>query len=94
LHAALEPTVLPNFQSVGAAIAIGLVPLALGNWAWDVGFRRGDSQLLAVMAYGTPLCSALLLAALGIEALTWNLMIGAVVIAVAGFLSRADSQTT
>jgi drug/metabolite transporter (DMT)-like permease len=70
------------------------VPLALGNWAWDEGFRRGDSQLLAVMAYATPLCSALLLAALGIEALTWNLMIGAVVIAVAGFLSRADSQTT
>lgn len=60
----------------------------------DVGFRRGDSQLLAVMAYATPLCSALLLGALGIEVLTWNLLIGAVVIAVAGVLSRADPQAT
>jgi hypothetical protein len=40
------------------------------------------------MAYATPLCSALLLSFLGIESLTWNLLIGAVVIAVAGMLSR------
>lgn len=33
LHVALEPTVLPSIQSAGAAVAIGLVPLALGNWA-------------------------------------------------------------
>jgi drug/metabolite transporter (DMT)-like permease len=53
-------------------------------------FRRGDSQLLAVMAYATPLCSALLLSVLGLESLTWTLGLGAVVIVAAGLLSRSD----
>jgi drug/metabolite transporter (DMT)-like permease len=88
LHFALEPTVAP---SLGAAAAVGVVPLALGNFVWDEGFRRGDSQLLAVLAYATPLCSALLLGALGLASLTWGLLVGAVVIVTAGVLSRADS---
>jgi hypothetical protein len=44
------------------------------------------------MAYATPLCSALLLASLGAAALTWNLLTGAVVIVLAGLLSRAEPQ--
>jgi hypothetical protein len=63
----------------------GLYPLL-----WDEGFRRGDSQLLAVMAYATPLCSALLLAVFGLESLTWTLGLGALVIVAAGLLSRSD----
>ena len=74
-----------------ATALIGILPTGLGNFLWDQGFRRGDSKLLAVMAYATPLCSALLLSFLGIESLTWNLLIGAVVIAVAGILSRAKA---
>ena len=88
LHLWLEPTVVPNLGAFAASAAVGIVPLAFGNLVWDEGFRRGDSQLLAVMAYATPLCSALLLSFLGMESLTWNLLIGAVVIAVAGMLSR------
>jgi drug/metabolite transporter (DMT)-like permease len=41
--------------------------------------------------YGTPLCSALLLALLGLESLSWKLLIGAVVIVTAGLMSRTDS---
>jgi drug/metabolite transporter (DMT)-like permease len=91
LHAVFEPMVIPNASVLASAAMIGIVPLALGNLVWDEGFRRGDSQLLAVMAYATPLCSALLLAALGVSNLTWNLLIGAVVIVIAGLLSRTDS---
>jgi drug/metabolite transporter (DMT)-like permease len=90
LHFALEPTVAPSLGALGAAAAVGVVPLALGNFAWDEGFRRGDSQLLAVLAYATPLCSALLLGALGLASFTWGLLVGAVVIVIAGVLSRAD----
>jgi drug/metabolite transporter (DMT)-like permease len=90
LHFALEPTVAPSLGALGAAAAVGVVPLALGNYVWDEGFRRGDSQLLAVLAYATPLCSALLLGALGLASLTWSLLVGAVVIVTAGVLSRAD----
>jgi drug/metabolite transporter (DMT)-like permease len=91
LHFFVEPTIVPNLRSFAATAVAGIIPLALGNFAWDEGFRRGDGQLLAVMAYATPLCSALLLAALGAALLTWNLLAGAVVIVLAGLLSRADS---
>jgi drug/metabolite transporter (DMT)-like permease len=90
LHFALEPTVAPSVGTLGAAAAVGVMPLALGNYVWDEGFRRGDSQLLTVLAYATPLCSALLLGALGLALLTWGLLVGAVVIVTAGVLSRAD----
>jgi drug/metabolite transporter (DMT)-like permease len=91
VHVVLEPTVAPNAGGLAAAAAVGILPLALGNLVWDEGFRRGDSQLLAVMAYATPLCSALLLAMLGLEAITWRLFSSAIVIVAAGYLSRAQA---
>lgn len=83
---------MPTAVGAGAAVAIGLIPGALANWTWDKGFRRGDSRLLAVMAYATPLCSALLLAALGFENLTSRLLVAAILITLAGILSRADRK--
>jgi drug/metabolite transporter (DMT)-like permease len=90
LHILLEPTVIPRPGAFAATAVAGIIPLALGNYVWDEGFRRGDGHLLAVMAYATPLCSALLLASLGAALLTWNLLAGAVVIVLAGFLSRTE----
>jgi drug/metabolite transporter (DMT)-like permease len=91
LHFVLEPTVTPSVGAFAAAAVAGILPTAVGYFLWDEGFRRGDSQLLAVIAYATPLCSALILAALGAALLTWNLLAGAVVIIAAGYLSRTDS---
>jgi drug/metabolite transporter (DMT)-like permease len=90
LHFVLESTVIPSAGGIAAAAAVGIVPLAFGNLLWDEGFRRGDSQVLAVMAYATPLCSALVLSLLGLESLTWTLGLGALVIVFAGLLSRSD----
>jgi drug/metabolite transporter (DMT)-like permease len=90
LHLFLEPTVIPRPGAFAATAVAGMISLALGNYVWDEGFRRGDGHLLAVMAYATPLCSALLLASLGAALLTWNLLAGAIVIVLAGFLSRTD----
>lgn len=91
LHVMLEPSVVPSIGSAAAIGIIGIVPAAFANLAWDEGFRRGDSQLLAVMAYATPLCSTLLLALLGLESLTIAVLIGAILIVLAGFLSRANT---
>ena len=89
LHLLLERSVIPSLGAAAAAAAIGVIPLALGNLAWDEGFRRGDSRRLAVLAYATPLCSAALLVALGLEPLTLNLVMGGLIIVLAGFLSRS-----
>ncbi|MDB6083258.1 MAG: rane protein, partial [Gammaproteobacteria bacterium] len=91
VHLLLESSVIPTVGSAAIAAVIGVVPTAFANLAWDEGFRRGDSQLLAVMAYATPLCSALLLTLLGIEPFTWRLLVGAMVIVMAGVLSRTDA---
>jgi drug/metabolite transporter (DMT)-like permease len=90
MHCLLEASVMPSIGSAAAAAIIGIVPTAFANLAWDEGFRRGDSRLLAVMAYATPLCSALLLAVTGLESFTWKLVIAAIVIMFAGAMSRAD----
>jgi drug/metabolite transporter (DMT)-like permease len=92
LHLCLEHTAVPTAVGASAAVAIGLIPGALANWTWDEGFRRGDSRLLAVMAYATPLCSTLLLAAFGFENLTSRLLVGAILIALAGILSRGERK--
>lgn len=92
LHFAMEPTVIPDLGALASSAAVGIVPLALGNLVWDEGFRRGDSQLLAVMAYATPLCGAMLLVALGLELLTRSLLLGAVLIVAAGLLSHTKSS--
>ena len=91
LHFLVERTVVPGVGALGAAAIAGIIPLGLGNFLWDEGFRRGDGELLAVLTYATPLCSALLLTALGAAVLTWNLLIGAVIIVSAGVLSHTDS---
>jgi drug/metabolite transporter (DMT)-like permease len=90
LHLILEPSVMPTIGGATAAAVIGIVPAGLANLAWDEGFRRGDSRLLAIMAYATPLCSALILAVLRLELFTWRLVIGALVIVLAGMMSRTD----
>lgn len=91
VHLLSEPTVVPDLGALASSAAVGIVPLALGNLVWDQGFRHGDSRVLAVMAYATPLCSALLLVALGLAAFTQPLLIGGSLIVVGGLLSRADA---
>jgi drug/metabolite transporter (DMT)-like permease len=92
-HFLNETSVIPSAVSLMAAIVIGVVPSAIANVVWDAGLQRGDSQLLAVMAYGTPLCSGLMLISLGLESFTWKLLLGALLIVVAGVLSRTDSRS-
>jgi drug/metabolite transporter (DMT)-like permease len=94
LHLLFEPTVVPAAGAVAAIATAGFIALGVGNFVWDLGFRRGDGHLLAVMAYATPLCSALLLTGLGAALLTWNLLIGALVIVFAGLLSRSGDSGT
>jgi drug/metabolite transporter (DMT)-like permease len=92
LHLLLEPTIVPSATNLVAIAIAGFVALGLGNYLWDLGFRRGDGHLLAVMSYATPLCSALLLAAFSKALLTWNLLFGGLLIVSAGLLSRTGGQ--
>lgn len=87
LHLGLETTVMPEPLALLSAVLVGVIPLALGNLAWDHGIRRGDRVLLAVMAYATPLVSALILISFGFADATMGLLFGGALIVVAGIMS-------
>jgi drug/metabolite transporter (DMT)-like permease len=91
LHFCLEATVLPDAPALMAAVLIGVVPTGIANALWDQAFRCGDSRLLAVMAYGTPLCAGALLCAFGYQTLSPRLLFGAIAIVAAGLLSRGGA---
>ena len=92
LHLILEVTVLPTIPALLAATAVGIAPLALANLAWDHGMRRGDSQLLASMAYATPLVGAVLLILAGFATFSLSLLIGALMIVGAGMVSKSERR--
>lgn len=80
-HAALEDTVWPQ-SAVGwaSSVALGLGPVGLAFYVWDVGVKRGDIQLLGVSAYAAPLLSTLVLVAAGMAPATLQIAFSAVLI--------------
>ncbi|MFC4671106.1 DMT family transporter [Seohaeicola nanhaiensis] len=81
LHLAFEQTVWPVGPAGWAAtIALGLGPVGLAFYVWDVGVKRGDIQLLGTSSYAAPLLSTVLLVVSGLAAPSWSLAIAAVLI--------------
>lgn len=81
VHLGFEQTQWP----IGAAgwicvIALGLGPVGLAFFTWDVGMKKGDIQLLGVAAYAAPLLSTLALIAAGQAQATTTLLLAAVLI--------------
>jgi drug/metabolite transporter (DMT)-like permease len=63
-HLALEETIWPA-SGLGwlAILALGIGPVGLAFFTWDVGMKKGDIQLLGVASYAAPLLSTLALVA-------------------------------
>lgn len=89
LHLALETTVVPSASSLLFALLIGALPLGLGALAWDNGIRRGDRRVLAIMAYATPLVSALILILCGYATPSIGIVLGGALIVAAGAVSAS-----
>lgn len=96
-HLALEQTVWPT-DALGwaAVVGLGLGPVGLAFFVWDVGVKRGDIQLLGVASYAAPLLSTLVLVIAGIAAPTWALLVATALItggaALAGWASTRPSE--
>lgn len=81
-HLALEPTVWPeNALGWASVLALGLGPVGLAFYTWDLGVKRGDIQLLGTASYAAPLVSTLVLVAVGIAPASATLLISAALIA-------------
>lgn len=75
-----------------ATLGLGLGPLGLAFFLWDVGVKRGDIQMLGVASYAAPLLSTLILVLAGIAAPAWTLLWAAIlIVAGAGLAASARS---
>ena len=92
LHLMLEDTAQPEGVLGWAAIAgLGLGPVGLAFYTWDIGVKRGDIQMLGVASYAAPLLSTLILVLAGIAEPTTRLALATLLITGgAGLAARAS----
>ena len=93
-HLALETTVWPATTLGWASIlALGLGPVGLAFYVWDIGVKHGNIQLLGVASYAAPLLSTIVLIGAGIATATWALLLAALLITSGAALAARASAT-
>ncbi len=90
-HVVLEETRWPadSLQWL-SVIGLGLFPVGLAFFTWDIGVKRGDIQVLGAAAYSAPLLSTLLLIAFGFGAFTLSVAFACVAITVGALVAAKD----
>lgn len=87
-HLALEATVWPSGAGEWLAVlGLGIGPVGLAFFAWDIGMKKGDMPLLGAASYAAPLLSTLILIAVGIAEPHWSIALAAALITVGAALA-------
>ena len=61
-HLGMEETVWPGTATGWLSVLmLGVGPVGLAFFTWDIGMKRGDIQMLGVASYAAPLLSTLAL---------------------------------
>jgi drug/metabolite transporter (DMT)-like permease len=85
-HMLFEQTVWPDNEWQWLAIAaLGVGPVGLAFYLWDIGVKRGDIRFLGVAAYAAPVLSTLLLVAGGFAEPTLSLALACALIVAGAF---------
>ncbi len=91
-HVALEETILPETTGQWlAVVGLGLMPVGAAFYAWDVGVKHGNIQVLGAASYAAPLLSTLILIAAGAAEPSLRIL-GACVLITAGAVLAARSM--
>ena len=95
LHLMFEDTVWPDSALGWASVAgLGIGPVGLAFFVWDIGVKRGDIQLLGTSSYAAPLLSTLVLVLAGVAAPSMTLLWAALLITGgAVFAARASLRS-
>lgn len=81
LHFALEETIWPQGAiGWGSTLLLGLGPVGLAFYVWDIGVKQGDIQMLGTSSYAAPLLSTLVLVLAGVADASWALALAAALI--------------
>lgn len=95
LHFALEETVWPA-GTLGwlSTLLLGLGPVGLAFYVWDIGVKQGDIQMLGTSSYAAPLLSTLILVLAGIAAASWGLALAAALITGGALIAARASSAS
>ena len=87
-HLAFERTVWPaNLGQWLAILALGLGPVGLAFFLWDIGVKKGDLRFLGVASYASPPLSTSILVLAGFAAAGWSLAVAACLIVSGAFIA-------
>ena len=90
-HLAFETTVWPeNAAQWLSVLALGVGPVGIAFYAWDIGMKRGDIRLLGVASYAAPILSTVFLVLAGYAEASASLGLTAVLIAGGGLVAARD----
>jgi drug/metabolite transporter (DMT)-like permease len=91
LHITLEPTVWPQTtQQWVAIVLLGLLPLGLGFYAWDIGIKKGDIMVLGASSYAAPLLSTVVLVVAGYASASWSVALACLLITLGAVIAAKD----
>ena len=94
-HITFETTVWPvNTLGWLAVLGLGLGPVGLAFFVWDIGVKRGDIQLLGVASYAAPVLSTMVLVLVGVASAQWTLVAAALLITAGAPLAANASAKT
>ncbi|MEJ1160291.1 aromatic amino acid exporter YddG [Prosthecomicrobium sp. N25] len=90
-HLALEETRWPDGPTAWTAlVGLGLFPVGLAFFAWDVGVKRGNIQVLGAASYLSPLFSTVFLILAGFGRFTPAIVVAAAMITGGALLASKD----
>jgi drug/metabolite transporter (DMT)-like permease len=90
-HLLFETTVWPaDLWQWAAIVALGLGPVGLAFYVWDIGVKHGDIQVLGAASYAAPLLSTSILIATGYAAYSHAVLIACLLITAGAVLAARD----
>ena len=90
-HFLFETTIWPtDLWQWAAILALGLGPVGLAFYVWDMGVKHGDIQVLGAASYAAPLLSTSILIATGYAAYSHNVLIASLLITAGAVIAARD----
>ena len=91
VHVTVETTVWPaNAWQWAAIVGLGLGPVGLAFYVWDLGVKHGDIQVLGAASYSAPLLSTVILILAGFATYSHTLLIACLLITVGAVIAASD----
>src|SRR5690606_4821067 len=91
-HIAFERPASWDATTVWVVMAMGMGPVGIAFWLWDIGTKRGNLPVLGSLAYAAPLLSTFWLLLAGAAAPHWSQAAACLLIVGGGLLSTRDGR--